>query len=280
MAFYENLAGDVAVEDTGVFTDTNNTEVNKAFKLGIVNGVGDNRFDPDALTNREQVATMIFRAVKALQPNMDFSSGEVESFTDEKEISSWALESVQFMNKTGLLKGSNGKMDPKGVTTREQAALIAVRAYEMFIMQASDTDTDSDASEGIDEMKSIFVGQWSTHDNIGDMVNPNTGAFVSSEFYLIGLSLNEDNTFIRIFISSMGMSKNTGKYKIIEGNTEWENGKILLLYNQKHEFYDPNATIPKESMEKENEEHEIRYNEEDDTLTIDYIGFNTLKRLK
>lgn len=61
MALYENLAGEVPWEDNGFFTDTKNPEVNKAFKLGIVTGVGNNRFDPNSLTNREQVATMIFR---------------------------------------------------------------------------------------------------------------------------------------------------------------------------------------------------------------------------
>lgn len=34
------------------------------------------------------------------------------------------------------------------------------------------------------------------------------------------------------------------------------------------------------SGHKENEEFEIRHNIKDDTLIIDYIGYNTLKRLK
>lgn len=157
IALYENLAGEAIWKDANIFTDTKNPEVNKAFELGIVTGIGNNRFDPYAHTNREQVATMIFRAVKALQPEVLLLAGTGESFTDEKEISAWALEPVRFMSKSGLLKGSNGKMDPKGVTTREQAVLFAARAYEMFILQS---------------------------------------------------------------------------HSYIEGNTEWENGRKILLYNQ------------------------------------------------
>ncbi|HAA26326.1 MAG TPA: hypothetical protein DCE11_09485, partial [Ruminiclostridium sp.] len=46
-------------ESPNPFTDTSNPEVLKAYKLGIVTGVGNNKFDPKALTNREQVATML-----------------------------------------------------------------------------------------------------------------------------------------------------------------------------------------------------------------------------
>lgn len=72
MALYENMAGKVETSKTGIFTDTQNPQVYKANELGIVYGVGNNRFDPDALTNREQVATMIYRAIKVLVPNVIF----------------------------------------------------------------------------------------------------------------------------------------------------------------------------------------------------------------
>jgi hypothetical protein len=32
----------------------------------------------------------------------------------------------------GFIQGSNGKFDPKGTCTREQAVLIAVRVYEKY----------------------------------------------------------------------------------------------------------------------------------------------------
>lgn len=137
MALYENMAGKVVCSQTRVFSDTNNPEVYKAYQLGIVNGVGNNRFDPDALTNREQVATMIYRAIKVLLPRADFSIDGADSFSDEKVISQWAYEPVMFMNKNGLLKGNKGNVDPKGVTTSEQAVLMVVRTYEKFSLSGN-----------------------------------------------------------------------------------------------------------------------------------------------
>lgn len=130
-------------ESPNPFTDTSNPEVLKAYKLGIVTGVGNNKFDPKALTNREQVATMLSRAIRVMVPDADFSTEGAPSFSDEKDISDWALEHVKYMSKIGVIKGSEGKFMPKAVTTAEiasgyatttceQATLMAVRIYEKF----------------------------------------------------------------------------------------------------------------------------------------------------
>lgn len=130
-------------ESPNPFTDTSNPEVLKAYKLGIVTGVGNNKFDPKALTNREQVATMLSRAIRVMVPDADFSTEGAPSFSDEKDISDWALEHVKYMSKIGVIKGSEGKFMPKAVTTAEiasgyatttceQATLMAVRIYENF----------------------------------------------------------------------------------------------------------------------------------------------------
>ena len=148
MALYENMAGRVVSDDAGGFSDTGNPQVYKAHQLGIVNGVGNNRFDPDALTNREQVAAMIYRAIKAMLPHADFSTDGADSFSDEEAISEWAYEPVMFMNKNGLLKGSNGKADPKGITTREQAVLMVVRTYEKFGLLDGAASEKAEPDEG------------------------------------------------------------------------------------------------------------------------------------
>lgn len=287
MALYENMADKVVCDDTGVFSDTNNPQVYKAYKLGIVNGVGNNRFDPDALTNREQVAAMIHRAIKAMLPYADFSTDGADSFSDEKAISDWAYEPVMFMNKNGLLKGSKGKVEPKGVTTREQAVLMVVRTYEKFSLSGGAASKETGSEEGTapqpnesPDVEAFIVGNWSTHDNIWDNVNYNTGDYVSSEYYLLGFSFKSDGTFTGIFITNSGMTKYYGSYKFIEGPTEWKNGKKVLMYNRSYEFFEPNAAIPKETGQKEDQEYEVRYNPEEDEMIIDFLGYNTLKRIK
>ncbi len=132
MKLYEKIVGEASYSNTSAFTDTRNPQIYKAYELGIVNGIGNGKFAPNDLTNREQVAAMMLRAVKTINPNADFSTAGAEKFSDEKQISSWALESVKFMNKNGFIKGSNGFVNPKGTTTREQTVLIVVRTYEKY----------------------------------------------------------------------------------------------------------------------------------------------------
>ena len=131
---YEKMMGKAATfSNMDAFIDTKNPEIFKAYELGIVKGVGGNKFAPNELTNREQVAVMMHRSVKVLKPDADFSIAGSEKFSDENIISSWALESVKFMNKNGLIKGvGDGRVDPKGTTTREQAVIMVVRTYEKY----------------------------------------------------------------------------------------------------------------------------------------------------
>lgn len=130
---YEKVTGKEAVYDnTTDFSDTTNPEIYKAYKLGIVKGVGEGKFAPDQLVTREQIAAMMQRAVKAMKPDADISTAGAEAFKDEKDISGYAVEPVKFMSKQGLLKGTNGRFDPKSSTTREQAINIVVRTYEKY----------------------------------------------------------------------------------------------------------------------------------------------------
>lgn len=131
---YEKTMGKSATySNMNAFSDTKNPEIFKAYELGIVSGVGENKFAPNELVNREQVAAMMHRAVKVVKPSADFSIVGAERFSDENLISPWALESVKFMNKNGLMKGvGEGKIAPKGTTTREQAVMMVVRTYEHY----------------------------------------------------------------------------------------------------------------------------------------------------
>ncbi|NLY42616.1 MAG: S-layer homology domain-containing protein [Clostridiaceae bacterium] len=132
MKLYEKMVGHAEYSDPSTFSDTKNPEIYKAYGLGIVKGVGNDKFAPNDLTNREQVAAMLYRAAKVIKPEADFSIDGAEKFKDDNLISSWAIEAVKFMNKNGLIKGSDGYVNPKGTTTREQAVLIIVRIYEKY----------------------------------------------------------------------------------------------------------------------------------------------------
>ena len=134
--FYEKYTGQRAVcEDMEVFADTQNPEIFKAYSLGIVSGTdtANRLFAPEDLITREQLAVMLYRLIKAVKPDIDFSTEGAPVFADGADISNWAAENVMFMTKHGFIGGiGNNTFAPKASSTREQAAAIAVRVYEKY----------------------------------------------------------------------------------------------------------------------------------------------------
>jgi hypothetical protein len=124
------------------FTDTSNPQILKAYNLGITTGTSKTTFSPNVLINREQCATMLLRAIKAIHPQGDYSVAGVKDFPDQKHISDWAVEATKYMNKMGILTGdAQGNFMPKattpaqeaagyGMATREQAVALSVRTYD------------------------------------------------------------------------------------------------------------------------------------------------------
>jgi hypothetical protein len=75
------------------FKDTSNEQILKAYTLGITTGTSESTFDPVETITREQCATMLFRAIKAMDiPDIDYSIDGIPDFPDQKDISSYAVE--------------------------------------------------------------------------------------------------------------------------------------------------------------------------------------------
>ncbi len=130
---YEALSGNkIEVPATNIFKDTDNTEILRANKLGIVNGVAEDRFAPFNRISREEIAVMLYRTIMAV--DSDLSVGEYYiTFADKQDVSSWAGEAVGFMSENDILGGIGGNMaGPKENTTREQAIALVKRTFEAF----------------------------------------------------------------------------------------------------------------------------------------------------
>lgn len=129
---YEALSGVTELPSTdNPFTDTNDSEVVKAFNLGITAGISVDKFAPDTLLNREQAATMLTRTFKratmdgwTLQTDGSFplTYEKPAPFADDAYISDWAKDSVYFMAANGIITGiGENRFAPKNTTTEEQA---------------------------------------------------------------------------------------------------------------------------------------------------------------
>lgn len=145
VVLYERTSGKASVPVTpNPFTDTTNPQILKAFSLGITNGTSPTSFSPEVLITREQCAAMLFRTLKAINPDGDFSYDGVPDFPDQRSIEAYAVPATKFMFKIGIIKGdSQGNFMPKatstvqqasgyGMATREQALLMSVRTYGIY----------------------------------------------------------------------------------------------------------------------------------------------------
>ena len=145
---YEALTGKKAAPvANNPFVDTKNTEVLKAYNLGITTGTSATTFEPNALLNREQAATMLTRTYKkatidgwtiADDSKFPLEYTKSNTFADDKDISSWAKDSVYFMNANGIINGvGDNKFAPKNTTSAEEAVGYANATREQAIIIAT-----------------------------------------------------------------------------------------------------------------------------------------------
>ena len=106
--------------------------VSWAKQNGIVNGVTETEFDPDANITREQIAAIMHRY--AQYKGYDVSVGEdtnILSFTDFDSISEYAVAPLQYAVGSGLMKGkSETTINPADNATRAEIAAVLRRFIE------------------------------------------------------------------------------------------------------------------------------------------------------
>ena len=131
---YEALTGESAkAAEKNPFTDTKDEYVLKAYALEITKGTSDTEFSPDAQITREQMATMLTRALTTVGIKAEANMAEATPFADDDKISSWAKESVYFMSQKGIIKGmGENTFGAKATSTIEQAVIIAERSVGAF----------------------------------------------------------------------------------------------------------------------------------------------------
>ena len=103
-----------------------------ASENGIVNGVGNGLFAPNASITREQFASMMYRYA-AYQGYDTSASADLSGYADEGQISDYALQAMRWAVESGLLQGVGGsRLSPESSATRAQAATIMMRFCEGF----------------------------------------------------------------------------------------------------------------------------------------------------
>lgn len=104
--------------------------VSIAVELGIVDGISDKMFGTGNNITRQDMATMIYRALKIKGYNR---SVETAIFHDESDISDYAKQAVSILSNEGIIEGTgNGLFEPKKNAIRAEAAVIIYRCIKHF----------------------------------------------------------------------------------------------------------------------------------------------------
>ena len=107
-----------------------------AAENGIVDGIGDGKFDPDGKITREQMATILYRY--AAFKELTLTEGKFAAdYPDERKVSTYALGAMRWANAEKLIngtqRGSTVYLDPQGSATRAQVAAILMRFVQNIL---------------------------------------------------------------------------------------------------------------------------------------------------
>ncbi len=118
------------------FSDITVTNGSAAFigavsKAGIVEGGTDGKFRPNAAITREEMATMLVRAMNYVGVQTPASSTALDSFKDRTKVSGWAKKGMEICVTAGFIQGTNAKLiNPQSNATRAEAAIMLKRFLE------------------------------------------------------------------------------------------------------------------------------------------------------
>lgn len=99
--------------------------VNQMYALGVVNGVGGGKFDPNSPVTRQDAALMVQRALHLAGISAPDSSGALEDYSDSAQVKAYAQGAVGGMVQMGIFPvSSGGKLAPRERLTRADMALL------------------------------------------------------------------------------------------------------------------------------------------------------------
>jgi hypothetical protein len=100
--------------------------------LGITNGAGNSRFNPNEQITREDMMVLIARALEATNRLLNTDHQDALSgYSDASRINDYARDGIAALVQSGIVEGNNGKISPKGNATRAETAVMIYRIYNL-----------------------------------------------------------------------------------------------------------------------------------------------------
>lgn len=124
------IVGEPEVQELSTFTDVPEDQyyakaIAWAQDMEIINGMGNNTFQPESNMTREQLVTILYRAFEAATKR-----NRTPRFEDTDKISDWAVDAFKWAVENEIIQGGTmeGKeglwLNPQGNATRAEASKI------------------------------------------------------------------------------------------------------------------------------------------------------------
>ncbi len=96
-----------------------------AKRLGLVSGVGNNLYLPEATISRQDMFVILYRMLKKLGELPESTGSKtLEDFNDADDIAGYAIEALKLFVEAGTIQGDGTKLTPKATSTRAQAVQV------------------------------------------------------------------------------------------------------------------------------------------------------------
>ena len=124
----------LTAHDPDTFTDIEGHWAEEALRnaitYGLMDGKAENVAAPDDYITRAEMAALMTRAFEAMK------SSAVSTFVDMKQ-DMWHFSYVSRAVQMGILSGNGNAMNPNGHITRQEAAVVFARAFNLYSYKKS-----------------------------------------------------------------------------------------------------------------------------------------------
>lgn len=124
--------------DYGIFSDSDDESVLKAYKLGVVKGKGDKSFRPGDSITRQEMAVMLSRLLEKMSPEYSKFTNQISDYntkySDSAATDEWAVADMAVISHLGIINGDDkGCVSPKKTASREEAICMLERVYKEYV---------------------------------------------------------------------------------------------------------------------------------------------------
>lgn len=128
------MVGKTATQKANHFKDMNASNwfyknMMNLYSLGYINGTSNTTISPNKTITREEAFTIIARIAK----DKGIERKGALRFKDEEAVAPWAKDSIRYLADTGIIKGANGKVNPKSPISRAEFATVL---YQLELAKA------------------------------------------------------------------------------------------------------------------------------------------------